>query len=270
MTPQPPRSSRGHNKRPHSASTVESEEKYSVGVSLRGGVKNVTADRPSRQEPDGQSDISSASPDFLLHRPSRSGSTLLSPPPCTPVNRATPPSRDADVSITPEMIQSALLALEGIEDKDAPISYPRQRHHSPATPPHSQVLTEALTNALTVWISSQSLQGVESSSAHPPTSVKVTPPVTPPPSTQSLTPGRLSLEAEPGRHGISAGDLITALSTLKVSGGHRGHSPHVTVPSGSPMEGMQEWVRLGIKPEEVIHALSALTIQQVSGCGLMV
>lgn len=59
------------------------------------------------------------------------------------------------------------------------------------------------------------------------------------------------------RQGISAGELITALSAMAVAGEASDHRQ-------TPKE---ELSKLGIRPEEVIQALSALTIQQVSGCG---
>lgn len=241
-----------------------SEERYSVGVSFHEGVAD-SSDKgfTSRPEPDGQSDISSTSPDILRQRQYRQSPyrSVLSTPPCTPI-----PNGDKEVlatPITPAMLQSALDALEGIPDKDTPLSLtPRQRYHSDCG--QNAVLPEAVTNALTNWISSQSLQGVGSTSGGPShASMKTTPPLTPPPSTPTSTPVRTgSFE-----HAVSAGDLIAALSTLKVSrtpGSRESRGP--TVPACTPSEGVggiEEWARMGITPAAVIQALSALTIQQV-------
>lgn len=243
------------------------EEQYSVGGSYHGGVVNSVKGFTPRPEPDGQSDISSTSPDLLRqhqHRydqrsPRRS---ILSTPPCTPV-----PSDEREglaMPVTPAMLQSALDALEGIEDKDTPLSLtPRHRHNSESS--HNAVLPGAVTGALTKWISSQS--GGPSRS-----SLKTTPLLTPPPSTPEAIPIRTGSFEQSTNHGISAGDLIAALSTLKVSGtpGSRGSGSQgsrvPSVPACTPNEGgrgIEKWAELGIKPTDVIQALSALTIQQV-------
>lgn len=261
------------------------EESYSVGVSHRGGViynkgghrggvvdsKGVFTARP---EPDGQSDISSTSPDIMRQRnrfdqrsPYRSPhrSPHLSTPPCTPVR--TDGREVLAMPITPAMLQSALDALEGIPDKDTPLSLTPHRLYSESS--QNAVLPEAVTSALTKWISSQSLQGTGNTSGGPSrSSMKTTPLLTPPPSTPSSTPIRNSSFEQSG---ISAGDLIAALSTLKVSGEDKPGSGGAPVPACTPNEGVggfEEWARLGIKPAAVIQALSALTIQQVSVWGV--
>ena len=85
----PPQGSRGQDKR-YSFSGGMSEERYSVGGSYHGGVVDPIKGFTPRPEPDGQSDISSTSPDLLRQRqyhydqrsPHRS---ILATPPCTPV-----------------------------------------------------------------------------------------------------------------------------------------------------------------------------------------
>lgn len=274
---------RGRGKpRPMSASGSFSggfneEERFSVGISHRRGVTGQVKGFASRPEPDGQSDISSTSPDLVLRRSQRGSvssslHSALSPPPSTPV----PPDEDLTTPLTPDVLQSALTALEGIPDKATPLSLTPHQH---STEYSQGVLPEAVTSALTKWISSQSLHtsGVPSHS-----SSKATPLLTPPPSTPIRSHNSFDQASEAGgvaggmaeRQGISAGDLIAALSSLMVSSedkgagsrgsGGRGYS----VPAGTPNEGVgpegiEGWAKLGIRPEEVIQALSALTIQQV-------
>jgi hypothetical protein len=245
----------------YSFSGSMNEERYSVGGSYRGVTDSEKGFTP-RPEPDGQSDISSTSPDILRQRQYQRSPyhSVLSTPPCTPI-----PADGREVlvtPITPAMLQSALDALEGIEDKDTPLSLtPRRRFNSDS---RSAVLPETVTQALTKWISSQSLT-TSGGPSH--SSLKTTPLLTPPPSTPESTPTRSGSAEPPGSQGISAGDLIAALSTLKVSGtpGSRG-SGGPTVPACTPNEvggGIEEWAKLGIRPAAVIQALSALTIQQV-------
>ena len=98
------------------------------------------------------------------------------------------------------MIQSALEALQQIEDKQRPLSLTPNETTTTGVATTTPVLSEAVTSALTAWISRQN-----SSSA----SATVTPLVSPPPS----TPLETSLEYQPCRP-ICASDLIAALSSL--------------------------------------------------------
>ena len=189
------------------------------------------------------------------------------------------------------MIHSALEALQQIKDKECPLSITSSHEATPAP-----IFSEAVTSALTAWISRQN-SGM---------SANTTPFVSPPPS----TPLESSIEV-PCRP-ISASDLITALSSLipttitpSSSGllqshdasrvltnrdavigeeGKRGReiswedegdvgdcsskgrslegSNPCSVPATTPQEGLGEWYRLGIRPEEVIQALTALTFQE--------
>ena len=274
------------------------EERFSVGVGHgRGSVANRGRGSKgvfSRSEPDGQSDVSSTSPDMLGGRRSQQGSetssrhSTLSPPP--PSSSPVPPDATLATPIIPDVLQSALDALEGIPDKDTPLSLtPRPQYLETGG---QGVLPETVTSALTKWISSQSLQGqgggANTSGGPSHSSLKTTPLLTPPPSTpvyrppQTVVGGPQEMQGAGERQGISAGDLIAALSTLKVTGsgsgdekgaGSRGSGGgggrDYSVPAGTPSEGagaeggIEGWAKLGIRPDEVIQALSALTIQQV-------
>ena len=98
------------------------------------------------------------------------------------------------------MIRAALEALQQIEDKQRPLSLtPNEPTTGGGVAVTTPVLPEAVTSALTAWISRQN------SSA----SATATPLMSPPPS----TPLETSLEYQPCRP-ISASDLITALSSL--------------------------------------------------------
>ena len=183
------------------------------------------------------------------------------------------------------MIQSALEALQQIEDKQRPLSLmPNETMCTSASAP-VPVLSEAVTSALTAWISQKNNT----------MSTNSTPLVSPPPSTP------LDSSTEVPCRPISASDLITALTSLipppsnvPDSKGHTSSSVNrekvedlkgkeasrddgewltsrirsidnsnpCTVPSTTPQEGLEEWYKLGIRPEEVIQALSALTIQE--------
>ena len=272
---------------------VENEEKYSIG-SLQRSESSLLPPCSSRDEPDGQSEASVVTPPniSLLGVPSDPPSLSLTTPPPTPLGA----NGNYKPRITPAMIQSALEALQGIENKGTPLSL-TPRENTPAP-----IFSEAVASALTAWINQQndSRSGGE------------TPFVSPPPS----TPLDMSVDV-PGRM-ISASELITALSSLvvhnmstgggpsecvEVSGrggrgeGERGggdgvrgggesgesgggretgerrsrgegsdvgninNSNPCTVPSSTPQEGISEWYKLGIRPEDVIQALSALTIQ---------
>ena len=167
------------------------------------------------------------------------------------------------------MIRSALELLQAIGNKQRPLlSVSREDTPTP-------VLSGAVTSALTAWISRQN-STISSGN---------TPLVSPPPSTP--LEASLDLACRP----ISASELIAALSALipaaacdsklhrdreaevgrwreeKVEDGEEGQrswgsSDPCSVPSTTPQEGLSEWLRLGIRPEEVIQALSALTIQE--------
>ena len=234
----------------------------------------------SREEPDGQSDISSISPEaIILQRectpdtpiePTDTPSVYsLTPPPSTPL---TANGNSFKPTITPLMIQSALTALQQIEDKDMPISAGGMEEGG-----HSPIFPEEVTTALTAWINQQHQRSRGSSELQ-------TPLLSPPPSTPQKPESEsasdthsavVNLDA-PGanvRHGISASDLISALSSLmgqESTDATSGESSGVcSVPACTPKEGLNEWLRLGIHPDEVIQALTALTIsraeQEVDG-----
>lgn len=216
--------------------TMEDEERYSVGSwhsSPEGGLS-------SREEPDGQSDISSVSPEVLLVPPGSDppSSHSLSPPPSTPLTA----NGNNKPTVTPAMIQSALDALFHIQNKDTPLSLtPRDDTPTPIFP-------EAVTSALTAWIQSGHSTGT-------------TPLISPPPSTPLE-----SNHQERVQQAISAKDLIGALSALippQDGGGEdSGESSNVcSVPACTPQEGISGWLKLGIQPDEVIQALTALTIR---------
>ena len=238
----------------------------------------------SREEPDGQSDISSISPEaIVLQRESTPDTPVeptdtpsicsLTPPPSTPL---TANGNSFKPTITPVMIQSALTALQQIQDKDTPISaggIDSEGGHSPIFP-------EEVTTALTAWINQQHQRSRGSSELQTPLLLS------PPPSTPQKPESECASDTHsavvnletPGanvRHGISASDLIAALSSIM--GGQEsadtatsGESSSVcSVPACTPKEGLNEWLRLGIHPDEVIQALTALTIsraeQEVDG-----
>ena len=234
-----------------------SEERYSVGSLLPLGCSHAL---PSREEPDGQSDISPTTPDFASGPPpvvvagGNSGgiqlcsdppSHALTPPPSTPLIA----NGNNKPLVTPAMIHSALDALQRVRNKDTPICL------TPSDETPAPIFPEAVTSALAAWISRQSY-----SAGH-------TPLVSPPPSTP-LEEGVAANDRS--AHVISAADLIAALTAAleareEREGSGEGESPVAcTVPQGTPQEGLvSEWARLGIRPEEVIQALSALTIPSV-------
>ena len=221
---------------PHGMLTVphypQEEEYYAVG--------SLSSFDSYREEPDGQSDIMNDLPETLLvpeNDPPSSHS--LTPPPSTPLTT----NGNNKPQITPAMIRSALEALQHIQNKETPISL--TPHEDTPTP----IFPEAITLALTAWITSQSSGD--------------TPLVSPPPSTPT--------EAcqDRAHRAISASDLIAALSALihhqegQGSGDDSAESSvPCSVPSCTPQEGLSEWLKLGIRPEEVIQALSALTIAE--------
>ena len=231
----------------------------------------------SREDPDGQSDISSLSPEALTIRrestpdtPVEAGDTpsvcSLTPPPSTPL---TANGNSFKPTITPLMIQSALTALQQIQNKDTPISTGGTDEGG-----HSPIFPEEVTTALTAWINQQHSSSRQRSAN---SSELQTPLLSPPPSTPQKAESEsdshsaiINLEG-PGawgsvRQGISASDLIAALSSLiaqDAMDATSGESSGVcSVPACTPKEGFSEWLRLGIHPDEVIHALSALTISR--------
>ena len=116
--------------------------------------------------------------------------TTTAPPPTPQIVNGNKPQ------ISPAMIQTALEALQQIEDKKRPLSLtPGESVTSPSTTP---VLSEAVTSALTAWISRQNSS----------VSSNATPLVSPPPSSP------LETSTEVPCRPISASDLIAALSSL--------------------------------------------------------
>ena len=235
----------------------------------------------SREEPDGQSDISSISPEaIVLQRESTPDTPVeptdtpsicsLTPPPSTPL---TANGNSFKPTITPLMIQSALTALQQIQDKDTPISAGGTEEGG-----HSPIFPEEVTTALTAWINQQHQRSRGSSELQTPLLLSPPPSTPQKPESESTSDTHsaiVNLDA-PGanvRHGISASDLIAALSSLmgqESTDATSGESSGVcSVPACTPKEGINEWLRLGIHPDEVIHALTALTIsraeQEVDG-----
>ena len=273
--------------------TVPDEERYSVGVTHHIGARVESGQRQfPRSDPDGQSEISETAPDLLSHHPLSSNSapphrlsiksrSSVSPLPRTSPSTLTHQPNEGGVAalrrsrsgpaqvVTPAMIQSALDALEGIQDKATPISLCPHHISLDSASRQSPVLPEDVTTALTAWISSQSLHMAGVSGYSSRSSVPQTPLVTPPPTPRHVfssedSPGNGDVK---GRQGISAGDLISALATLMGLKEEKTPSSQgsrvCSVPACTPREGLNEWTKLGIHPEEVIEALSALTIQQV-------
>ena len=235
----------------------------------------------SREEPDGQSDISSISPEaIVLQRECTPDTPIeptdtpsicsLTPPPSTPL---TANGNSFKPTITPLMIQSALTALQQIQDKDTPISTGGMEEGG-----HSPIFPEEVTTALTAWINQQHQRSRGSSELQTPLLLSPPPSTPQKPESESASDTHsavVNLDA-PGanvRHGISASDLIAALSSLmgqESTDATSGESSGVcSVPACTPKEGLNEWLRLGIHPDEVIQALTALTIsraeQEVDG-----
>ena len=259
-----------------------SGKKASVFINPRLRDDSLVSLPDSREEPDGQSDISSISPEaIVIQRESTPDTPIeqtdtpsicsLTPPPSTPL---TANGNSFKPTITPLMIQSALTALQQIQDKDMPISAGGMEEGG-----HSPIFPEEVTTALTAWINQQHQRSRGSSELQ-------TPLLSPPPSTPQRPESEstsdnhsavVNLDA-PGanvRHGISASDLIAALSSFMgqetcSTDATSGESSGVcSVPACTPKEGLNEWLRLGIHPDEVIQALTALTIsreeQEVEG-----
>lgn len=235
------------------------EEHYSVG-----SLVSPTYDREgslvsllSREDPDGQSDISSSSPEPCgnVGRSELSSVSLLSPPPSTPLphnESATKPT------ISPAMIRSALESLQQIQssNKGTPLSDTPLSEDST----HNQICPEAVANALTVWMNHEAQRHSSVSSDN------TTPHISPPPSTPLDS---VSIDDQ-GSHTcmpISSSDLVAALSALaapsrRSSTATSGENSTVnSVPACTPKEGISEWLKLGFKPEDVIQALTALSLQ---------
>lgn len=236
----------------------------------------------SREDPDGQSDISNVSPEAIVIRreptPETPVETMdtpsvcsLTPPPSTPL---TANGNSFKSTITPLMIQSALTALQQIQNKDTPISTTGGAEEGGG---HSPIFPEEVTTALTAWINQQHNRSAGSSELQTP--LLSPPPCTPqrPESESDNLSAVINLDGtgtgagtgmgESVRHGISASDLITALSSLIAQDSTvdtaSGESSGVcSVPACTPKEGLSEWLRMGIHPDEVIQALSALTISR--------
>lgn len=151
-----------------------------------------------------------------------------------------------------------------MENKDTPISL---TPHGVADESHDPIFPEAVTNALTAWISSQSTPSGVQQGPVAGVSSSATPLLSPPPSTP-MEGDTTQNEPATIRHAISASDLITALSTLIPSSSRHESletseesSRVCSVPACTPKDGtLSEWIKLGIHPEEVIQALSALTM----------
>ena len=234
------------------------EEHYSVG-----SLVSPTYDREgslvsllSREDPDGQSDISSTSPEPCsnIGRSEPSSVSLLSPPPSTPLPQN---ESAAKPTITPAMIRSALESLQQIQSsKGTPLSDTPLSEDSS----HNQICPEAVANALSVWMNHEAQRHTSVSSDN------TTPYISPPPSTPLDT---VSIDDQSSHTcmPISSSDLVAALSALaapsrRSSTVTSGESSAVnSVPACTPKEGISEWLKLGFKPEDVIQALTALSLQ---------
>ena len=182
----------------------------------------------SREEPDGRSDASTHSPD-VLQDTNDSSPLSTTTPPCTPLPSTS--SLTQRGIVTPEMITSALDALTQAASQASSVV---------GTPQEERLLPELISQTLSTWISDHS------------TPLCTTPPPTP-----------LDEEDTNQGQGLSISDLISAL-TLAVSthktdeGGGGSGAP--SVPSSTPQEGLLELAKLGIQPEDILEALSALSI----------
>lgn len=184
----------------------------------------------SREEPDGRSDASNHSVDALGIPASSSSPCSVSTPPCTPQ----PPSPgDHGSQVTPEMISSALEALtQAASHASSTISTPQEERHLP----------ELISQTLSSWITDHS------SCATPPS-----------------TPMDMDEASQP--QAVSAADLIAALTSaislhrVEEVGSSTGRESGVpSVPACTPQEGLLELAKLGIQPEDILEALSALSI----------
>ena len=176
----------------------------------------------SREEPDGRSDTGNHSP--TLPRTSSSPLSITTPP-CTPLPSTSSLSQGGVV--TPEMISSALDALtQAASHASSTAGTPHEERHLP----------ELITQTLSTWISDHSSCAT-------------------PPSTPFDEDGS---QEQP----ISATELITALTQAvaahKSEDGNGSGAP--SVPSSTPQEGLLELAKLGIQPNDILEALSALSI----------
>lgn len=181
----------------------------------------------ARASPDGHSDDTSSShscEDALI---AVASPCSVSPPPCTPQLS----TEELQVQITPQMISAALEALTQAASQATALV---------GSPPEEQQLPDLISQALHSWISETA---------------------TPPP-----TPNQ---DGGMGQS-VSASDLIAALSSALsihcAEGGHSsaGNSRAPSVPACTPQEGFGELARLGIQPEDVLHALNRLQLREIS------
>ncbi len=232
---------------PSSIGNLQShQEQYTVGGQMSS--KGSLASLSSRAEPDGQSDISSVSPEPITNeiQSERSSVSVLTPPPSTPL----PLQESTDEnSISPSMIRSALESLQKMQQDTA------QSDTSPSNiSNHSQICPETVANALSVFIRQESNSQSVSSDT-------LTYHLSPPPSSPLSESNTPSLA-------LSSSDLVSALSALVIpsrqsSVGPSGENSVVTsVPSGTPNDDKKEWLKLGFKPEDVIQALTVLSLQR--------
>ena len=228
------------------------EESYAVG-----SVHALKTTPSIRGDPDGQPGEGGG---VFLAGPSPDVDSLLRAesdvPPIYPSSVTAPPSTplvtngNSRPAITPATIQSALEALAQIAaSRDAPN----------CSTPHEDVgmglfCPEAIASALSAWIANQG------------GSIGGTPLVSPPPSTPLEVSGGLERVQAGGGGSISASDLMAALMALiqppeGADDSSGGNSLSCSAPHSTPQEGLPlgEWLRLGIHPEEVLQALTALT-----------
>ncbi len=239
------------------------QEQYTVGGLVSGVSKGSSVKSLSfRAEPDGQSDISSVSPEPTLNgggqsdissvspEPTLNGgeqserssaSVLLTSPTSTPLFTQ---ETSGSNNITPAMIRSALESLQLMQS-----STPQSDISPLESSNSSQICPETVANALSVFIRQESL----SVSSDTPTLCLSPPPSTPLSDiTQSNT--------------LSASDLVSALSALAVPSRQSSIDPSgdssgaTSVPACTPSDD-REWLKLGFKPEDVIQALTALSLQ---------
>ena len=180
----------------------------------------------ARASPDGHSDRTSSSQS--CEDVAATSPCIVSPPPCTPQLSV----EDRPVQISPQLISAALEALTQAAASQATTLA--------GSSPEEQQLPDLLSQALHSWISETS---------------------TPPP-----TPN----QEGNGGQAVLAADLIAALSsTLSkhcAEGGHlsTGNSRAPSVPASTPQEGLGGLARLGIQPEDVLHALNQLQVGDIS------
>ena len=184
----------------------------------------------TRASPDGHSDRTSSSQS--CEDIAATSPCIVSPPPCTPQLS----TEECHVQISPQMISAALEALSQAASQATALV---------GSPPEEQKLPDLFSQALHSWISEAS---------------------TPPP-----TPNQ---EANVGQ-AVLAADLIAALTSALskhcAEGGRlsTGNSRAPSVPASTPQEGLGELARLGIQPEDVLHALNRLQLRDVSPGSLL-